>query len=157
MTDVIVEFIRAQLAKAAEKQTLDQHPGIEQAGEWTSGNIYLSDDGTATGHDVWADDDSDATVLKLFAGDRPTAAHIARHDPVRVFRGVEAKRRLLDKVTNWEHQQLFDDTDENTGPYPCSRDGATCECGTLDRQSDVLRSTASEWSTHPDHRQEWRI
>jgi hypothetical protein len=72
-----------------------------------------------------------------------------------MLRAVDAKRRLLDKVANWEHQRLYDDTDENTGPYPCSRDGATCECGVLDQQIDVLHWSAVEWSTHPDYRQDW--
>lgn len=82
--------------------------------------------------------------------------HVARHDPARVLRGVEAKRQILNKVAAWQHQRLYDDTDENAGPYSCSRDGHTCECGVLEQQLDVLRPTASEWSTHESYREEWK-
>jgi hypothetical protein len=70
---------------------------------------------------------------------------------------VEAKRRIVDKVVGWGHQRLYDKLGENTGPYSCSRDGATCECGVLEQQLDVLHPFASEHSTHPDYRPDWSL
>lgn len=57
--------------------------------------------------------------------------HITRHDPARVLRGVEAKRRIVELCTTnveYEAEPLAD---------------------------NVLRQVATEWSTHPDYRQKW--
>lgn len=59
-------------------------------------------------------------------GDGPLAEHIARHDPARVLRAVEAKRRILDLVND-----------------PDFHDGYT------EAYRDVVRLLASEWSDHP--------
>lgn len=56
--------------------------------------------------------------------------HIVRHDPARVLRGVEAKRRIL----GWAQ----------TGALPPYE---------IDY---VLTALASEWSTHEAYREEWK-
>lgn len=59
------------------------------------------------------------------------AEHIARHDPARVLRDVEAKRRI---IALWERSEF-------------------CERIALD---DVLDLLALPYADHPNFRQEWR-
>jgi hypothetical protein len=66
--------------------------------------------------------------------------HIARHDPARVLREVEAKRRIVDLHVA-AHAQFAD--------YGTPRDGAQ------DALDDVLRLLALPYSDHPDYRAEW--
>jgi Family of unknown function (DUF6221) len=61
--------------------------------------------------------------------------HIARHDPARVLRDVEGKRRLVDTVTA--------ERPVNSRPV----DAALA--------LTVLRLTALAWSDHPGYRAEW--
>jgi hypothetical protein len=62
--------------------------------------------------------------------------HIARHDPARVLREVEAKRRLISEIL------------------------AECEGAGFDHRrgiyGKVLRSLAAPYADHPDYREEWR-
>lgn len=90
---------------------------------------------------------------------RRAEQHVARWDPDRVLRGVEAKRKLIDTVMAWEHQSLYSGYDENVGPFPCTRDGAECDpvmCGVAEKQDQVLRALAAEHADHPDCRTEWK-
>lgn len=61
------------------------------------------------------------------------ARHIARHDPARVLRDIEAKRQLIDWVLRWPLRP---------GP-PSSVDG-------------VLERLALPYADHPDYRDTWR-
>lgn len=73
--------------------------------------------------------------------DRADAAHIARHDPARVLREVEAGRAILARhvaVQAWS--------------YPPG-DGDEAVQGELDT---VIRHLIAAWSDHPDYRQEWK-
>jgi hypothetical protein len=63
-------------------------------------------------------------------GAEENAAHIARHDPARVLRDVEAKRTL---VGLWSRAQSYD----RRGLYS-------------------LRALAQPYSNHKDYRGEWR-
>jgi hypothetical protein len=60
------------------------------------------------------------------------AEHIARHDPVRVLREVEAKRAIVDEI----ERELADDPTSETDRWRLS----------------VL---AAVYRDHPDYRQEW--
>ncbi len=75
----------------------------------------------------WADD-----------GD-PVNAHIARHDPARVLREVEAKRRLLEQF------RLRGDSVR-----------AVVRPVTGGVWDDLLRLLALPYDGHPDYREEWR-
>lgn len=72
---------------------------------------------------------------------RSTAGHIARHDPARVLRDVEAKRAILARYGEYsgtnigEHLQW---SQEQQGLYR-----AMC-------------ALAAVWSDHPDYQQEWK-
>lgn len=63
---------------------------------------------------------------------------------------VESKRRIVDTVTRWGHPRLYDGSDENVGPYPCSRDGAECDCGLYERQVAVLQALALPYAGHQE-------
>jgi len=63
------------------------------------------------------------------------AEHVARHDPARVLRQVQAMREILG-----EHQQKANIA------------GEWCyNCGSLTWPCANVRSAASIWSDHPDH------
>jgi len=68
-------------------------------------------------------------------------AHIARHDPARVLREVEAKRKLVDI--------------HGSGNHDCP--GAWVGyCDDPDEPCPTLRLLVSVYATHPDYRPEWQ-
>ncbi len=66
------------------------------------------------------------------------AAHITRHDPVRVLREVAAKRAIVADYENTD------------GDSPRDR-----ERGRWDRSHAAVRHLAAVYSHHPDYRPEW--
>ncbi len=90
------------------------------------------------------DDDEPVAILDGAA----VAEHIARHDPARVLREVEANRRILNRhqLGSW-HSHVLD------------VDVVTCQaCGTLDDEWPCpdLRLLALPYADHPDFRPEWK-
>ena len=79
------------------------------------------------------------------------ADHIARHDPARVLREVEAKRKILA-----EHARGYPTTyPEPSGQPTCG----TCHCGGWDWEPcdwpcGTVLALAAVYSDHPDYRQE---
>jgi hypothetical protein len=72
--------------------------------------------------------------------DPSAAGHIARHDPARVLREVEAKRRI---ITNEQDRVLEE------GPLPeRMRDGI---------ETDVMALLALPYADHPDYQEAWRV
>ena len=82
------------------------------------------------------------------------AAHIARHDPARVLREVEAKRKILADLPAYSKQrrELRDHMylPENAGYHSGHADG------TDDASRYVLRQLATVYSDHPDYDEAWR-
>jgi hypothetical protein len=81
------------------------------------------------------------------------AEHIARHDPARVLREVEAKRRVLDRHhagVRYEHdrhvRQCIGCGTEGEFDDPVTEDINDCP---------ELRDMASIYADHPDYRPEW--
>lgn len=72
--------------------------------------------------------------------------HIARHDPARVLREVDAKRRLLD-----EHQPGTQEYVDGDVCMACTLtgDGPYYPCATL-------RLLALPYSDHPDYQETWK-
>jgi Family of unknown function (DUF6221) len=68
------------------------------------------------------------------------AAHIARHDPARVLRAVDAKRAVL----------RLHMAEPGQHPDFCGHDLRELPCPTP-------RLLASEYSDHPDYKQEWNL
>ena len=123
MTDLIV-FLLAQLAldEAAAKAAHLRFPGpwdqAEAAGSTLPAAVSLYDAG----------DESIGVIRGSYV-----ARHIARHDPARVLRDVEADRKLI---------AAYEDVTEFSDPW----------IG-LDL---AVRIRAERFSGHPDYREEWR-
>ncbi|NKT97299.1 DUF6221 family protein [Prescottella equi] len=131
----LVEFLRARLDEDEQTATAATSATFGEDPTWTS-----KDDGT--GEQTHGYVMADHTAICGHDGDDvllPVADHIARHDPVRVLREVEAKRRVIDEcaevldVGGWE----YDDAPELAWNTACS--------------------LAAVYSDHPDYQQEWAI
>jgi hypothetical protein len=124
-TDVLVTFLRARLDED-ERAARAASPG-----PW-----HLN----AEGDEVLAVDD--VTAAECFALSnrqlRATAAHIARHDPARVLREVEAKRQMI-----LSHMPV-----SMVAGWGCSADGITGYCS-------AMRFLALLYADHPEYRPEW--
>lgn len=68
--------------------------------------------------------------------------HIARHDPARVLRDIEAKRQLLDRYA----EVASNDIDE---PYEYAY-------GWANGLGAAVRLLALPYADHPDYRDDWR-
>lgn len=77
--------------------------------------------------------------------DFANALHIARHDPARVLRDVEAKRRLL----KWAQDRLHDAED-----FPADQEYQLEAVGVLRLHLPLL---ALPYADHPDYRAEWGV
>jgi hypothetical protein len=70
-----------------------------------------------------------------------SALHVVRHDPARVLREVEAKRRIVEAYN-----------EANEGKYA----GLTYEQGRLDSLELALRLLALPYADHPSYDESWR-
>jgi hypothetical protein len=109
------------------------------SGRWTPG------DGVPGSGSV-EDETGDIVVYDEGSPSEAQAAHIARHDPARVLREVEAKRRIVDL---------------HAGPHECSTydhrgDVDACTWVIEPEECSTLRLLASVYDQHPDYREEWR-
>jgi hypothetical protein len=93
----------------------------------------------------WADD-----------GD-PVNVHIARHDPARVLREVEAKRRMLEAHSRPHHCAHLTGRGASSvvdgKPWVFYEEAHTQDTGDI---CDVLRLLALPYADHKDYREEWR-
>lgn len=127
MSDDVVEFLRARLNEVAE---LAYQCDGDDCGQWT------------------ADGDTVDFCQMDLSGFHPTIAqHVALHDPARVLRDVEAKRRVLARhvlspAIN-DPELPWDNRDD------CQYDGEDWPC------PDLL-DLALSYADHPDHREQWR-
>lgn len=79
------------------------------------------------------------------------AGHIIRHDPARVLREVEAKRRILER-----HRVLVEyDREADAKPHELKAEKWRAT-STRTQLLYVLEALASAWSDHPDFKPEWR-
>lgn len=74
-----------------------------------------------------------------------SADHIARHDPARALREVEAKRLLLVKLAEWYSCGPFTDSDVDLP-----------DAVLVDAAAELLPLFALPYADHPDYREEWR-
>ena len=110
----------------------------------------------------------DFTVYDEGGHDEAQAAHIARHDPARVLREVEAKRALLalhhhlryveplDAASKYEedHRPAFDESPRYVGCAACHYDSRHEETYPS-WWCDTVRLLALPYADHPDYRSEW--
>jgi Family of unknown function (DUF6221) len=139
MTEIsdLIAFVTARLdedeatAKAAgEPGGQFSRPGAGFAPDW-------KDEGGAV---------SSSAGEVVFDEGNPTeaqSAHIARHDPARALREVEAGRKLL---TRYAEAREFFERPVNAG-YPA---------GEVTGLRMAIRCRAAIWDGHPDYRPEWK-
>lgn len=90
---------------------------------------------------VWAYDEIVASDLA-----EPVAIHVARHDPARVLREVEAKRAIVQQYGRWSTMA--------EGEHGQAR--AVFEAG-ADGLLTAIRALANVYVDHPDFIAEWRV
>lgn len=145
----IVEFLRARLDEdeaVARGAIVPAHVGYKphpELSEWVyqGDEVEYAQTPEMLGHkypeNYYVTMDSEG--LTPAVGDE-VGPHIARHDPARVLREVEAKRALLDEcvdVINLPGGWEYDDT-PNLAWF-------------------ALRGLAAAYSDHPDYREEWAL
>jgi hypothetical protein len=135
------EFLRARLAEdeTAAKAALPGPWMTGRVADHLVGNVVYGQSRDWPGHIV--------QVCNVDYGHNKAAdsEHIVRHDPARVQRETEAKRRIMER-------------------HYANEDGMCEGCPTseitLDPQIEIsecpeLRDLAAIYSDHPDYRQEW--
>ena len=96
---------------------------------------------SSLGDGVWNCDDPDDHCDELRHPSRSAGEHIARHDPARVLREVEAGRRILKRHRNCGDGYGFcGDGGHGGGAAGCSE------------MEDLL----VRWADHPDYDQDWK-
>lgn len=132
MTDDLVAFLRARLAEdEAVARAATDGPWVPWEGRELNGLGDLIHPVRTPGQMAG----SRATVVTASWLD---AEHIARHDPARVMREVEAKRQILTAHGgDLDEQSMFCGHCEHDTPCP------------------TLRAVAAVYADHPDYRQEW--
>ncbi|MEV7492180.1 DUF6221 family protein [Streptomyces anulatus] len=137
MSRELLDFLRARLdEESTEAQAASSKPG---GGRWKA--VLDPEDLTAVcgQHKPGEPGYPDLPVVAS-PDDHETSVHIARQDPARVLREVEAKRELLADYERFvaERRRLMGGWDS----YP--------------EVSPVLTAFAAVYSDHPDYWDEWR-
>jgi hypothetical protein len=174
MTNVLVDFIEARLAEDESIASSISAGGCapqvwrvkpDQPGGWRE---IRSFDRTIVDDPSQAHDQGGEPVA-VVPGSRNQHIHIARHDPARALREVEAKRQRLERhkpgyasgqAEYGQHREVYRRDDGKTievmvqdekprEPNWCR----TCEEPAPCRE---LRNDASVWSDHPDY-PEWAV
>lgn len=123
MTD-LVEFLRARLKEDLDWATMAKNQS--GSGDWEPevGENAPTLARVRIGHDRF---------FESIGEEGFAVEHIARHDPARVLREVEAKRRIVDDFTHWQpHDPGFDALEP------------------------VVRLLALPYADHEDFREEWK-
>ncbi|WP_405611291.1 DUF6221 family protein [Streptomyces sp. NBC_01508] len=128
--DELVQFLRARYD---EEAALASEATQETTGRWTTRE-------TGNG-DTFVEDDDGAQILPTVRTlGVPQYQHIARHDPARVLRGIEAKRAIVVEhdTESWAIGDRLHDCQWTK--WPCR----------------TLRLLAAEYADHPDYQEAWR-
>ena len=133
----LTEFIAARLDEDEASAT-----AAADSGRW-----YIDVDGNVQDEDTHGGGSAYVAVGPWDGGiDDACAAHIVRHDPARVLREVDAKRKILTEIV-----PLVDSMDswiqESMGAH---------DAPPLGESEALLRILAAAWSDHPDYDQGWR-
>ena len=141
----LTEFLAARLDEdeAAAKACAQDAAGLKWSGKYHPSS-----------HRAVEDEDGRVVVWDEGEPDEAQAAHIIRHDPARVLREVEAKRKILADLPAYSKQrrELRDHMylPKNAGYHSGHADG------TDDASRYVLRQLATVYSDHPDYDEAWR-
>lgn len=155
----LVDWLRAQLA-ADERDALCAtfcDPEDSASGDFTEWHVDAPNPRWPVAVNV-----ANGTAI-VAAGYNGAYEHIARWDPARVLAEVAAKRRIIEHVSSWQH-----DDPDGGGYYSCplvpgsSRaededwDGTSCWCGVVARQMAILGPLALPYAGRDGWREEWR-
>jgi hypothetical protein len=130
--DDLVQWLRAQLdederiARAAQRQ----HGGGEWAARADASGIVAVE-----GLPVRADE---PIPVVLHPDEDETSVHVAEHDPARVLREIDAKRKLLRQYEHLKYDVMPDDMS-----------------GVLTLEA-ILRAHAAVYNARPGYCEEWR-
>ena len=139
MDNDLVQFLRARLDEDEQTARTASHV-LRDGAHWSLDDWH----GWEQPHSLIAQGTADQPVaLGHFTADPvPTeqAAHIARHDPARVLREIDAKRVLLADYERFvaERRRMMGGWDSYPEPSP------------------VLMAFAAVYADHSDYRDEWR-
>lgn len=136
----ITDFITARLVEdeqaardaSSTPAELDSESPPAGGGAWSTWSLGVTDDDQMC---IWEESHTSEQ-----------STHIARHDPARVRRQVEALRAVI-----VPHRVEPFDPDVDGGCVGEPWIGSCTECS----RCQVLRAVASIWSDHPDYRPEW--
>jgi hypothetical protein len=120
MSDDLVQWLRDRLDE-------DERIAREAAGNYESGGRWW-EDGRFGSDGVVADERGSVVVYRTGVG-RQHAAHIALHDPARVLREIDTKRRILDTLVEEGGDRMF---------------------------ADIFRLLALPYADQPGYREEWQ-
>jgi hypothetical protein len=143
--DELVRWLGEQLD---EDERIARAAADGDSGEWFVGdkwNVYRAEDETPQ-------DDVETNALVVYGNVKPQSEHIAVHDPARVLREIEAKRRVValwteaDRETQ-EDQRYAESHETSPEGFPAGREDAL---------TDVLRLLALAYAARPGYREEWR-
>lgn len=137
MTDDLVAFLDARLAE-------DEATARAAGGKYESGLRWYEPDRDS--HPGLVGDGNGQVVTYDTDTIREHGTHIARHDPARVLRQVDAMRRVVVVYENAE--RALRSAEPDTPPHDLMT-GAT---NTMRR---TLRHLATIWQGHEEYRQEW--
>lgn len=144
MTDGLVQFLRDRLDEDYEVARLTLGPNVMArvrrggpAPRWVP-----SPEGDAG---IW---DSDGTPRVKFVWARERD-HIVRHDPARVLREVEAKRRIIERHSPHSMGECRTCERPHWGVNICDHCERAAPC-------PDLRDLAAVYADHPDYLPEWR-
>lgn len=142
--DDLVTWLRAQLDEDERVARATIHP--DHTGEWElSEYVEYGNDGDMARWDLTLDEIAPPLYDTSGMGPSPMR-HIARHDPARVLREVEAKRRILDLHRRGESDECV----------VCDVGAQSCGClGWGDYPCATLRLLALPHANRPGYRDEW--
>lgn len=172
----LVAFVRAridedeQAARAAtpgpwrwDGDRFEGEPTPEGANEWgDQGPDLVTVAGTPRRDEAGSWFEPEAIVISAFGYDtsavlvkRADAEHIARHDPARVLREVEAKRRIIG-----EHRVLWEpgwtpEGEDDEEFLVCARCEDRSRHDAMRWPCPTLRLLALPFAEHPDYQKEW--
>lgn len=139
-TDPLIAFVEARLAEDEETARRCAWTGDDP--EWTYDRETFAVASTDRPIVARRDTAGPSSLLDV------DGAHIARHDPARVLREVQAKRRLLDRIFRYEAKI--------DGEWGCCHDAEQLragECPHLD--TTALELLAAPYVGHPDFDPAW--
>ena len=145
----IVAFLNARLDE--EEAGALASGADDLARSWTgSDNGYEGAGEVTDGH-------GEMVVYDEGRPDTAQALHIARHDPARVLREVEAKRAILAAHGPDPTGKFGSDGQPRCLVCLTDRDGYEEQWEADEWPCLTLRSVAAIWSDHPDYDREWAL